>query len=213
MKKRILSILLAFVLAFGFVSPVLAGDGTIPASKVEFRSTVGFGGPLVIETALIHVGPDFNENVTEYPSLYFLEDGTLILLRTFTADNCFCGRIGQPGPGPAFECPHINITFTEAEYLAFDFTADYVLKIPAGIYKDEADNPIGEQLVSFSGADIVEYRNAPTLIGMLYYTLMNYLYSFHEIPIFNSLFMEVDGMMRHLFHLLMIPLVRPVTAA
>ena len=211
MKKRLLSVLLACVLAFGFVSPVLAADSTTPASFVEFRSTVGFGGSLVVEPALI-VGNYFNEQITDYPSLYILEDGALTLLRTFTADNCFCGRIGQVDlDSNVFWHPHVNLTFTDAEYLAFDFTAEYVLKIPAGIYKDLSDNPIGEQSVSFSGADIVEYRNEPTFIGKLYFTLTSYLYSFHKTPIFNTLYMEFDSMLRTIFHKLNIPLVRPVT--
>ncbi len=212
MKKRLLSLLLAFVLAFGFVSPALAEDIYIPVSKVEFRSTVGYGGSLAIIPALV-VGNYFNEHVTEYPSLYILKDGALTLLRTLTADNCFCGRIGQTdSDGNAFQYPHISINFTDAEYLAFDFTADYVLKIPAGIYKDETGSPIGQQSVSFSGSLIKEYRNVPTFIGKLYFDLSTYLYSFHKIPFFNTLYMEFDSMMRGLFYKLKIPLIKQPAA-
>ena len=208
MKKRLLSIFLAFVLMFGFASPVLAEEVFIPVSKVEFRSTVGYGGSLFIEPALV-VGNYFNEHVTEYPSLYIQKNGALTLLRTFTADNCFCGRIGQTDPdGNAFQYPYISITFTDAEYLAFDFTAVYVLKIPAGIYKDKAGNPIGQQSVSFSGSVIKQYRNTPTIIGKLYFDLTVYLYSFHKIPICNQFYMFFDSNIRHLFYVLKIPLIK-----
>lgn len=213
MKKRLLSVLLAVVLAFSFVSPVLAEDITSPAGLVEFESVVGKDAVLSIETT-IDVLNYWNENITEYPSLYTAEDGTLSLLRSFTADNCACGFILNPnsdGATPRY-LAHIALNFTDAEYLAFDFTADYVLKIPAGIYKDEAGNPIGQQSVTFSGPDIANLRYEMTFAGNLYFGLRDCLYSLIRIPALDSLLKDFDHTMRALFRELKIPLFRPVTA-
>lgn len=213
MKKKLLSVLLTVAIVFSFASPALAEDVTTPAESVEFGSVVGKNGGLVIETT-IEVLNVWNENITEYPTLYTVEDGVLSLVPTSTPNNGFCAFIRDPDSDDAAPryVAHISLNFTDAEYLVFDFTADYVLKIPAGIYKDPAGNPIGQQCVTFSGPDIEITRYEMTTAGKLYFVLRDYLYSLITIPALDSLKKDFDNAMRALFRELKIPLFRLVTA-
>lgn len=212
MKKRLLSVLLACVLAFGFVSPTLAVDVTTPATDVRFFSLVGQGGTLNIETAIVVKDAYYGGLIPEYPSLYILKDGTLTLLRTFKVGECNCSRISHNGnarPVYAF----IDLLFTNVEYLAFDFTADYVLKIPTGIYKDESGNPIGQQSVSFNSSDIKNERNEFTRFGRIFESYRNYLHSFQGNPILNWFLAAFDNVTNYIFGMLNIKIIKPVTVA
>jgi len=214
MKKRLLSVSLAFVLAFSFVSPALAVDAATPAVDVQFFSLVGQEGQINIETAIVVQDNYYNSNITEYPSLYIQKDGALTLLRSFTAADCGCSEIRDyDANGNALPLhAYINLFYTDEEYLAFDFTADYVLKIPAGIYKDASGTPIGQQYVSFSGSDIKNDRNEITLFGRYFDKFASYLYSvFHGTPFMNIIYVPFLNITNYLFGILNIHLTKPVT--
>ena len=215
MKKRILSILLAFALAFSLVSPALAEDGSTPAFSTRFFSVVGQGGYLDIVTA-ITVHDNYYGHTTEYPSLYILKDGVLTLLRTFKVGDCNCGEMrykdsnGNYLPYQAY----IQLLYTDAECTAFDFTADYVLKIPAGIYKDASGNPIGQQSVSFSSSVIKNDRNELTLFGKYFDKFDNSLHSLCKGTFLaNLIYVPFLNVTNYIFGILNIKLIKPVTAA
>lgn len=212
MKKKLLSVLLACVLALSFASPALAEDVSTPAAAVRFFSLVGQGGTLHIETALAVKDDYYNDNIAEYPSLYILEGGVLTLLRAFSAEDCGCSVISHNGNDSLWH-PYIDLIFTDAEYLAFDFSADYVLKIPAGIYKDVSGNPIVQQNVSFSGADIVNERNEFTPFGRMFDDFRNYLHSLPRTHLYDLFLTAFDNVTNFIFGILNIKLIQPVTAA
>ena len=210
MKKKMLSVLLACVLTLGIASPALAEDGTTPAAEVRFFSLVGEGGTLDIETAIVVKDEYYGGNMTEYPSLYILEDGALTLVRAFSADDSNCSRISHNGDDSLWYA-YIDLIFTDAEYLAFDFTAEYVLKIPAGIYKDASGNPIEQQSVTFSGADIANERNEFTPFGRIFEQFRNYLLTFEKMPYFGYIISAFDNAANFVFGILNIRLIQPVT--
>jgi len=164
---------------------------------------------LHIETALVVKNGYYNDKITEYPSLYLQKDGALTLLRAFSAEDCGCSVISHNGNNSLWHA-YIDLIYTDAEYLAFDFTADYVLKIPAGIYKDVSGNLIGQQLVSVKGADIVNDRNEFTRFGKIYEQFRDYLLTFRKMPFFGYFISAFDNVNNYVFGILNIKIIKPV---
>lgn len=208
MKKRLLSVILACVLAFGFVSPVLAADVYLPASAVQFTGNIGYGASLSIDTNIVVDESYINEEISEYPALYTLDNGVLTLVHACTANDWSmgAGRGYDPDGNPLPWQASVSVIFTEDEYNAFDFTADYVLKIPGGIFADESGNPIGENYVSFSGADINIYRYELTLFGQIH----EYLWSLNETPLFNIFILPLISILNFFMNAFNIPLAKPL---
>jgi hypothetical protein len=216
MKKRMLSVLLAFVLAFGIVTPALAEDGSTPASFVQFYTVVGYGGYIDIVTSFV-VTDSHKDINTVCPSLYIQHDGALTLLRTFTPYDCAVNRT-KPVDSAGNAVPSkglVELLFTEEEYLTFDFTADYVLVIPAGIFTDESGNPMEQQSVTFSGSDIQNDRNVGTVFGRIYGSFQQKFYGFllpySKVPFLVDVVGQLHNIIRYLFNIFNIQLVKPVT--
>ena len=217
MKKRLLSVLLACVLAFSFISPALAEDVSTPASSVQFYTVVGYGGYIDIVTSFV-VTDSHKDINTVCPSLYIKKDGALTLLRAFTVHDCAVNRT-KPVDSAGNAVPSkgiVELLFTEAEYLAFDFTAEYVLIIPAGIFKDASGNSMGQQSVTFSGSDIQNDRNVGTVFGKIYGNFVQKFYDFlqpySKIPFLVDVVGQLHNTIRYLFKIFNIKLVKPVTA-
>lgn len=206
MKKRLLSVLLAVVLAFGFVSPALAGDGYLPATAVLFFGNIGYGAGLNIDTDIVVNENCVNEEISEFPVLYRLENGGLTLVRECTAYDWGMGasRSYDANGNPLQWQANISIFFTEDEYNAFDFNADYVLEMPEGIFMDVNGDPIGEKFVSFSGADIVINRYELTLFGQLFY----YLWSFNTTRLFRLFISPLTSFLMTLVNVFNIPIIK-----
>jgi len=206
MKKRLLSLLLAFIIAFGFILPTLAQEAPTPATSVQFGGNIGYGASLNIDTEIVVDENYYNGNATEYPALYLIENDTWTLMRECTADDWGIGasRGYDADNNPLPWLASVSIFFTEAEYNAFDLTADYVIKIPAGTYADENGDPIGEKFVSFSGSDINIYRYELTLFGQLFY----YLWSFNTTPLFRLFISPLTSFLMTLVNVFNIPIIK-----
>ena len=211
MKKRLLSVLLACVLAFSFISPVMAGDIFIPASTVKFIGQIGQANMLEIDTGIAVGDENPPGEISKYPVLYILKDGALTLIRSLNADSCNFSRIknydsnGNASPYQAY----IQLIYTDAEYKAFDFTSVYVLKIPTGIYKDVSGNQMEIKYVSFHGSDIKNARYELTVFGKIYEKFDDYLHMYKGTPFFNIWYTPFLNVTNYLFGILNIHLTKP----
>ena len=206
MKKRLLSLLLAFIVAFGFVLPTLAKEAPTPADAVQFSGNIGYGASLNIDMEMV-VDEDYcNDEMTQYPALYLIENDIWTLVRACTAYDWGMGasRSYDADGNPLQWQANISIFFTEDEYNAFDFNADYVLEMPEGIFLDVNGDPVGEKFVSFSGADIVINRYELTLFGQLFY----YLWSFNTTPLFRLFISPLTSFLMTLVNVFNIPIIK-----